>query len=66
MSSGMGSGWADAARSGAEAMRLAVDVVEADDAFTFTTDVPGVSREDVKVCDCSLWACVPRQPADIA
>ena len=52
-----GSGWADAARDGAAAggaeagaMRLAVDVVETDDAFTFATDVPGVSREDVKVC----------------
>ena len=49
----MGSGWADAARSGAAeaggARRLAVDVIETDDAFTFTTDVPGVSREDVKV-----------------
>ena len=30
-------------------MRLAVDVIETDDAFTFATDVPGVSREDVKV-----------------
>jgi len=48
-----GSGWANAARSGpAEAggMRLAVDVIETDDAFTFATDVPGVSRQDVKVC----------------
>ncbi len=48
----MGSGWADAARNGATeagATRLAVDVIETDDTFTFTTDVPGVSREDVKV-----------------
>ena len=47
----MKSGWTEGARgSSAEAMRLAVDVVETDDAFTFATDVPGVSREDVKVC----------------
>ncbi len=53
----MGSGWAEAARNGAAeagVTRLAVDVIETDDAFTFTTDVPGVSREDVKVC-CSPW-----------
>ena len=51
-----GSGWANAARNGpaeAGAMRLAVDVIETDDAFTFATDVPGVSRQDVKVC---LWS----------
>ena len=59
----MGSGWADAARSGTDAMRLAVDVIETDDAFTFTTDVPGVSREDVKVRQGSVspsHACMTR------
>ncbi len=57
-----GSGWANAARNGpaeAGAMRLAVDVIETDDAFTFATDVPGVSRQDVKACLAPLPYCLP-------
>ena len=38
-------------------VRLNVDAVETDDAYTYWADVPGLEKSDLKVCYCRCSAC---------
>ena len=39
-------------------VRLNIDAVETDDAYTYWADVPGLEKSDLKVCLCCCSACI--------